>query len=82
MRPTNSAQNQSNRDKVLIRTTFYELIDALIDVTKNDAEILASVKQIFDRSDVRLAPVQLVATDSRARINVKDKAVKAGTAWA
>jgi hypothetical protein len=86
MRPTNSAQNQSNRDKVLIRTTFYELIDALIDVTKNDAEILASVKQIFDRSDVRmvrsLAPVQLVTADSRARINVKDKAVKAGPAWA
>lgn len=86
MRPTNSAQNPSNRDKVLIRTTFYELIDALIDVTKNDAEILASVKQIFDRSDVRmvrsLVPVQLVATDSRARIDVKDKAVKAGPAWA
>lgn len=87
MRLTNAAENQkSNRKKKVIRTTFFELIDALIDVTNNDAEILASVKRIFDRSDVRmvrsLAPVRLVATYSRARINVKGKTVKAGPVWA
>lgn len=87
MRLTNSAENQkSNRKKRVIRTTFFELVGALIDVTKNDAEIIASLRRIFDRSDVRmvrsLAPIRLAPTESRARIDLKGKTVKGGPAWA
>ncbi|MGH7795325.1 MAG: hypothetical protein ACREQ2_10570 [Candidatus Binatia bacterium] len=82
----NPGKPSTQRKRMLIRTTFFELIGALIDVTKNDAEILPSLKRIFDRSDVRtvrsLAPVRLAATKSRVRIQRKGKAVKAGPAWA
>jgi hypothetical protein len=63
------------RRKTLIRTTFFELIGSFIDAAKNDAEILASVRQLFDRSEVRLvrslAPVRLVAPASRATADRK-----------
>ena len=59
------------RRKTLKRTTFFELIGSFIDAAKNDAEILASVRQLFDRSEVRLvgslAPVRLAATADRKR---------------
>ena len=48
-----------------VKTTFLELIGALIDRTAGDAALVASVKRIFATSDVRLArslaPVRLVA---------------------
>ena len=83
MRLTNAAENQkSDRKKRVVRTTFFELVGALIDVTNNDAEIIASLRRIVDRSDARmvrsLAPIRLGSTESRARIDGKGKAVKGG----
>jgi hypothetical protein len=64
-----------------IRTTFFELIGSFIDAAKNDKEILVSVTQLFDRSDVRLmrslAPVRLVAAADRKR-----SLAKSGASWA
>jgi hypothetical protein len=69
-----------------IRTTFFELISAFIDAAKNDAEIIVSIKQLFERSDVRLlrslAPVRLVAGASHTTARRKRKFIKAGTSWA
>ena len=53
----------AQRKRALVKTTFLELIGNLIDRTPNDAALIASVKRIFDISDVRLvrslAPIRL-----------------------
>ena len=50
----------------LIRTTFMDLLQELTDLTKDDALVLAALKNIFDCYNVRLvrslAPVRLVVT--------------------
>jgi len=50
----------------LIRTTFMDLLQELTNLTKDDALVLAALKNIFDCYNVRLvrslAPVRLVAT--------------------
>ena len=49
-----------------IRTTFMDLLQELTNLTKDDALVLAALKNIFDCYNVRLvrslAPVRLVAT--------------------
>ena len=50
----------------LMRTTFMDLLQELTNLTKDDALVLAALKNIFDCHNVRLvrslAPVRLVVT--------------------
>jgi hypothetical protein len=79
-------KNPVGPKRMVVRTTFLELIGALIEARKNDAETIASVKRIFDRSEVRvvrsLAPIRLIAAQSRAGANRRGKVAKSGPAWA
>lgn len=79
--PRTQRNSPAQPKKMLIRTTFFELIGSFIDAAKNDAEILMSVTQLLDRSDVRLvrspAPVRLVAAADRKRSLAKTE-----TSWA
>jgi hypothetical protein len=67
--------------KTRVKTTFLDLIGNLIDRTPDDAALIASVKRIFDVSDVRLvrslAPVRLVTKESPLKANRRTK-----PAWA
>jgi len=58
---------------MVTRTTFFDLVDGLTDLTKDDAAPVASARRIFDDCAARLlhsrAPVRLVATRSRDRVN-------------
>jgi hypothetical protein len=53
-----------------IKTTFMELLDELSSSTKDDAQVLAIVKNIFSSYKIRftntLAPVRLVGGDEKA----------------
>jgi len=57
----------------LIRTTFMDLLQELTNLTKDDALVLAALKNIFDCYNVRLArslaPVRLVVTSQRSHGN-------------
>ena len=82
-----SARGNLIRPKgIVIRTTFFDLIDGLIDLTEDDAALIASVRRIFDACAVRSlhskAPVRLVASRSSAGVNRKARSVKTRPAWA
>jgi hypothetical protein len=66
--------------RTLIKTTFLELIGNLIDRTPDDAELIASVKRIFDISDVRvvrsLAPLRLVTKGYALKANRRAELAK------
>jgi hypothetical protein len=70
----NSARVFAQRKRMRVRTTFLELLSGLMDRTPDDASLMASLRHLFDISDVRvvrsLAPVRLTlkepATYSRA----------------
>ena len=57
----------------LIRTTFMDLLQELTNLTKDDAFVLAALKNIFDCHNVRLvrslAPVRLVVTSKWSQGN-------------
>ena len=57
----------------LIRTTFMDLLQELTNLTKDDALVLAALKNIFDCHNVRLvrslAPLRLVATSKWSQGN-------------
>jgi hypothetical protein len=76
----------AQRKRALVKTTFLELIGNLIDRTPDDAALIASVKRIFDISDVRvvrsLAPLRLVANESAFKANRRARFAKAKPAWA
>ena len=68
-----------------IKTTFFELLEELTRMTKDDALVLAMMKNIFASYQVRfarsLAPVRLVHGDSpakAARLNLGRRS----SAWA
>ena len=82
MRKSKCSGNTPARPKrMLIKTTFLELIANLIDRTPDDAQLMATVKRIFAISDVRvirsLAPLQLDIKGNR-----RAKFAKAKPAWA
>jgi hypothetical protein len=76
----------AQRQRALVKTTFLELIGNLIDRTPDDAALIASVKRIFDSSDVRvvrsLAPLRLVANERSFKANRRARFAKAKPAWA
>ncbi len=76
----------AQRKRALVKTTFLELIGNLIDQTPDDAALIASVKRIFDVSDVRLvrslAPLRLVAKEAASKANRRARFGKAKPAWA
>jgi hypothetical protein len=76
----------AQRKRALVKTTFLELIGNLIDRTPDDAALIASVKRIFDVSDVRmarsLAPLRLVANESTFKANRRARFTKAKPALA
>ena len=57
----------------LVRTTFMDLLQELTNLTKDDALVLAALKNIFDCHNVRLvrslAPVRLVVTSKWSQGN-------------
>jgi hypothetical protein len=76
----------AQRKRALVKTTFLELIGNLIDRTPDDAALIASVKRIFDISEVRvvrsLAPLRLVAKETAFKANRRPSFAKAKPAWA
>jgi hypothetical protein len=76
----------AQRKRALVKTTFLELIGNLIDRTPDDAALIASVKRIFDISEVRvvrsLAPLRLVAKETAFKANHRPSFAKAKPAWA
>jgi hypothetical protein len=57
----------------LIRTTFIDLLQQLTNLTKDDALVVAALKDIFDCYNARLvrslAPVRLVVASPRSQGN-------------
>ncbi|MGH7853827.1 MAG: hypothetical protein ACREP3_10330 [Candidatus Binatia bacterium] len=82
----NSKKVLAQRKRALVKTTFLELIGNLIDRTPDDTALIASVKRIFDISDVRvvrsLAPLRLVAKEGVSKANRRARFGKARPAWA
>jgi hypothetical protein len=76
----------AQRKRALVKTTFLELIGNLIDRTPDDAALIASVKRIFDVSDVRvarsLAPLRLVVDEKAFKANRRARFAQAKPAWA
>lgn len=70
-------RTQGKKHETPIRTTFWELIDELSSMTKDDNLVVAAVKSIFHNYGVRygrsLAPVRLVGPKitPRARLKVR-----------
>lgn len=62
--------SRMRRRKPSVRTTFFELISALIDVTNSDAEVLAAFDSLVARSAVRFvrsrAAVRLITASTRS----------------
>jgi hypothetical protein len=77
----NSKKPATQSKKTLIKTTFLDLIAKLAEKTDDDAAILASVKQILDKCNVRLvrslAPVRLV--DSKPGLEAKRQSIAGKT---
>jgi hypothetical protein len=75
----------AQRKRTLIKTTFLELLGNLIDRTPDDDALIATVKRIFDVSDVRLvrslAPVQLVTEGTGSTGARRRRFDKAEPAW-
>ena len=76
----------AQRKRALVKTSFLELIGNLIDRTPDDAALIASVKRLFDISEVRLvrsfAPIRLVAQQSTLKAARRAKFRKTKAAWA
>lgn len=68
--------------KVVIRTTFLDLIGRLTDLAKDDATLIASVRRVLEACDVRLlpsmTPVRLAVKSTAPR---KARAIKTRPAW-
>ena len=75
MKSTRKTQKEGRETP--IRTSFWELIDELSSMTKDDNLVVAAVRSIFHNYGVRfghsLAPVKLVggAVAPRARLKVR-----------
>ena len=74
----------SSSKKVVIRTTFLDLVSRLADFAKDDAALIASVRRILEGCNVRLvdtmAPVR--AAESGKPSARKRRATKIRPAWA
>jgi hypothetical protein len=74
----------SSSKKVVIRTTFLDLVSRLADFAKDDAALIASVRRILEGCNVRLvdtmAPVR-VAESGKPSAR-KRRATKIRPAWA
>lgn len=74
-RPASRAVNRSN--DIPIRTTFWELIQELSAMTKDDSLVIAAMKSLFATHHVRigpgLAPVRLVSGESPAKPRLKGR---------
>jgi hypothetical protein len=70
--------------KIVIRTTFLDLVSRLADLAKDDAALIASVRRILEGCNVRLienmAPVR-VAESGKLSAR-KARATKSRPAWA
>jgi len=68
-----------------IRTTFMELIEVLTNLTRDDALVLAAVRNIFGTYRVRfahtMAPVRLVSAQGSTMRNTNHRAQRVPT-WA
>jgi len=68
-----------------IKTSLMELLEELSNITKDDALIVASVKDIFSSYRVRLgptlAPVRLVGEDARRELR-RNHSGPRSSAWA
>jgi hypothetical protein len=75
---------KSSSKKVVIRTTFLDLVSRLADLAKDDAALIASVRRILEGCNVRLvdtmAPVR-VAESGKLSAR-KTHGTKTGPAWA
>jgi hypothetical protein len=83
MKPSKkSAKSLHPPKKVVIRTTFLDLIGRLADIAKDDATLIASVRRILEACDVRflpsMAPVRLAVKSTAPR---KTPAIKTRPAW-
>ena len=83
--PNTKAERTGQGKPAPIKTTFFELLETLTRVTKDDELVLAMIKNIFASYQVRLArsltPVRLVHADSpgkAASFNLSRK----NSAWA
>lgn len=65
----NSSENRQSNGSTQITTTFLELLGELSSITKDDALVMAAIKDIFSSYKVRFgcnfAPVQLVLGQER-----------------
>ena len=65
------AKSAPRSRRTLIRTTVLDLLKELSALTKDDALVIAAMRNIFATCNVRLsrtlAPVRLVASDARQR---------------
>jgi hypothetical protein len=70
-------QGASPTKRRLIHTTLFQLCEAFIDAGLNDSEWLPTIKQFFERSDVRLlhsaAAVRLVVASPATSGNGESK---------
>jgi hypothetical protein len=69
-----------------IKTTFMELLDELSSITKDDDQVLAAVKNIFNSYEIRfthtLAPVRLVGDGESTRELRRANLGRRSSAWA
>lgn len=82
----NRNKNHQPGSPKLIKTTFLELLDELSSITKDDDQVLAAVKNIFNSYKIRfthtLAPVRLVADDESTRELRRNNLGRRSSAWA
>ena len=75
-----------HRPRKPIKTTFMELLDELSSITKDDALVMAAVKNIFSSHKVRfthtLAPVRLVGGDESTSQLRRANLGRRSSAWA
>lgn len=70
--------------KIVIRTTFLDLVSRLADLAKDDAALIASVRRILEGCNVRLvdtmAPVRVAGSGKLSAR--KRRVTKTRSAWA
>jgi len=80
------SNNQQTSKPTPMKTTLMELLDELSSVTKDDALVMAAVKNLFSSYKIRftstLAPVRLVGVDETQRAQRPANPGRRSSAWA
>ena len=78
--------NQQTSQPTPMKTTLMELLDELSSVTKDDALVMAAVKNLFSSYKIRftntLAPVRLVSVEEAPRAQRPINPGRRSSAWA